>query len=149
VTPRRVHVGITVGGFGAVAALNVMALCVTGVLAIHGVVHSVAREEIVRTLRSGFTASPIAVVVGPPAVVVASVFGGYLAARIAGDLFLRVGLLSAWLCVALSVASLRVGAEHVTVANAVQVLLMPIWGMFGAWLFRRQITDRARHIRIP
>jgi hypothetical protein len=31
----------------------------------------------------------------------------------------------------------------------VQVLLMPIWGMFGAWLFRRQITDRARHIRIP
>jgi hypothetical protein len=142
---KRVSIkGFVVGGIVDIVTTNVLGAVV---LVLVGVFHLVGTpgtgsQNLVQTLLANPGIAAALYVAGASA----SVFGGYVAARLAEHDELLNGALSAWLCVSFSVfGMITVGAGGRLVPDLLMLPISPCLGLLGGYLqlaLRRRATPR-------
>ena len=143
---KRVSIkGFVVGGIVDIVSTNVLgAVVLVAVGAFHLVGTSGTDPH---TLTQTLLASPGIAAALYAAGALASVFGGYVAARLAKHDELLNGALSAWLCVSLSVfGMITIGAGGRLLLDLVMLPISPFLGLLGGYL---QLTLRRRATAQP
>jgi hypothetical protein len=144
-TMKRVSIkGFVVGGIVDIVSTNILgAVVLVAVVACHLVPVSGTDPQ---RLTQALLASPGITAALLLAGAMASVFGGYVAARLAKHDELLNGALSAWLCVSFSVFSMiTVGAGGRLLLDLVMLPISPCLGLLGGYLhltLRRRATPQ-------
>ena len=133
----RVHVGVAVGGVAAAFGMFMNIAIAFAILAARGDAAIALPNTRLDLLASALTIAPAWQVFGTLGTFAASVFGGYVAAAIARERTVLVGLLSTWLTVGLGVRSWVLQRSAMSASEFVVVLAShAVVGLAGAWLWR-------------
>jgi hypothetical protein len=136
--------GVLIGGIADVVATNILAVFL--------VAYAATRADFAHTPKDQIQAAILAATYGNPLLLIAqvltgvgcSVFGGYLAARIAAHDELLNGVLSSWLCVAIGLYAIASGkASGSDPMQFADFVAAPVAGWFGGYLRARQAPSAA------
>ena len=137
---RRVSlIGVVLGGVADIVATAIMSFPIMVVAAMKGDLISLPKDEQTRAIMQIMQGTPSLYAAGFVLGAICSVFGGYLAARIARRATMLNGALSAWLCVGLGVYAMATGQDSSAPSRHLLFFaLSPALGALGGYLRLRQ-----------
>jgi peptidoglycan/LPS O-acetylase OafA/YrhL len=131
--------GIVVGGVVDIVATNVLALPVVIVAGIQANIAALPREQQTRAVIDTLQGTPSLYATQFVLGALASVLGGYVAAKVAKRGALLNGALSAFLCVGSGVYAMAAKTDAVgPLAHVGFLIASPLLGALGGWLWERR-----------
>jgi hypothetical protein len=130
--------GVLVGGIVDIVTTSILAIPLVVVLAAHTNISALPKAQQTQVLTAAMHDSPMFFFTGLIAGSLASILGGYVAARIARSEALLNGALSSWLCVASGIYSMLGNSDSMTpTQHALYLLASPVLGALGGALWQR------------
>jgi hypothetical protein len=131
--------GVVLGGVVDIVATNVLALPVVIFAGVRANIAALPQEEQTRAVIDTLQGTPSLYVTQLVLGALASILGGYVAAKVAKRGAVLNGALSAFLCVGFGVYAMVAKTDAMGPwAHAGFLVLSPVLGAFGGWLWERQ-----------
>jgi len=130
--------GVLVGGIVDIVTSSILAIPLIVVLVARANISALPKAQQTPVLTAAMHDSPMFFFTGLIAGSLASILGGYVAARIAKSEALLNGALSSWLCIASGIYSMLGKSDSMTpTQHALYLLASPVLGALGGALWQR------------